>query len=876
MKRILKITGIVLAVVIVILALSPFFFKGTLEKLVKKTIDANVNAEVTWGDFDLSLFRSFPDAALTIKNLSVINREPFKGDTLATGDLLKLDMGITQLFKSGDNPIKIDAIYLEKAFLNIVLDSTGRANYDIGINKETAEPSDAEASSGFKFDLSKYELKDARINYADMASRTFLMLKEVNHQGKGDFSLAQSELDTKTSALVSFKMEDSEYLSNTIVALDAIFQLDLENQKYSFLENKAKINELPLTFEGYVKINETNNEIDLRFNTPSSDFKNFLGVIPKDYVKNLDGVTTTGNFTVEGELKGIIDDTHIPTMDIKIASENASFKYPELPKTVQNISIDAELKNETGLLPDTYLNIGGMTFKIDDEVFNLSGSIRNLTENAIVQLIIKGTLNLANIEKVLPLELDRDLTGIFKADVTTNFDMRSLENEQYQNIKSSGMASLTGFTYSDEAFNNPIKIDNAFIAMSPANIRLNALSATTGQTDIEATGDIQNLIPWIMAKQDLKGRFVLKSNTFNVNDFMTSEENTAKGNLKNAKGTAVDNSVKIPDFLDATMDFTAKKVIYDNVVMENAKGTISIKNETANLTNVTSNVFGGDIGFSGNVNTKNPVPTFEMNLDLKKIDIDESFGKLELLKYLAPIAKALKGNLNTVIKLSGQLNDDFTPNLATLAGDAVAQIISAEVNTKNTPLLAKLDESLTFLNLDKLSLHDVGTSLRFSDGKIIVKPFDIDINGIKVTAGGSHGLDKTIDYKLTLDVPAKYLGSDVTKLLAKLDPADANAMTISLPVGLTGDFLNPKVSLNTKAAVSELTNKLMEKQKEHLVNKGTDILKDIVTGGSQPKDSVKTSKSGSTTQETTKKVVTDILGGILGNKKKKDTTKTGN
>jgi hypothetical protein len=265
-----------------------------------------------------------------------------------------------------------------------------------------------------------------------------------------------------------------------------------------------------------------------------------------------------------------------------------------------------------------------------------------------------------------------------------------------------------------------------------------------------------------------------------------------------------------------------------------------------------------------------------MNLDLRKIDIDASFGKLELLKYLAPIAKALKGNLNTVIKLSGELNEDLTPNLASLAGDAVAQIISAEVNTKNTPLLAKLDERLSFLNLDKLSLQNVATALRFSDGKIIVKPFDIDINGVKITADGSHGLDKSMDYKLTMDVPAKYLGSDVTNLLAKLDPAEANAMTVSLPVGLAGDFTNPKISLNTEAAVSSLTKKLIEKQQQQLVNKSTDILGDIIAGGSKPKDSVDTSKGGTTTQETTTKVVKDIFGDIFAKNKKKDTTRTGN
>ena len=202
-----------------------------------------------------------------------------------------------------------------------------------------------------------------------------------------------------------------------------------------------------------------------------------------------------------------------------------------------------------------------------------------------------------------------------------------------------------------------------------------------------------------------------------------------------------------------------------------------------------------------------------MNLDLTKIDIEESFGKLAILKYIAPLAKALDGDLTTAIQLKGQLNDDLTPNLSTLAGDAIANILSAEVNTKDTPLLGALNDKLSFLNLSDLSLHDVKTAVSFSDGKIVVKPFDFDINGIKITAGGSHGLDKSMDYNLTMDLPAKYLGSDVTKLLAKLDPVEANTMTVAVPVGLTGSFTNPQVSLNTNAAISELTSKLSCKAK---------------------------------------------------------------
>ncbi len=81
----------------------------------------------------MSLFSSFPDASLQLENFSVINKAPFEGDTLASGKSLKLDMGVMQLFKSKD--IKIDAVKMGEAFVNIKIDSLGNANYDIAVKK---------------------------------------------------------------------------------------------------------------------------------------------------------------------------------------------------------------------------------------------------------------------------------------------------------------------------------------------------------------------------------------------------------------------------------------------------------------------------------------------------------------------------------------------------------------------------------------------------------------------------------------------------------------------------------------------------------------------------------------------------------------------
>lgn len=880
MKKFLKIFGIILGVILLLLFLTPFIFEKQLKELVQDTINKNLNAQVAFADIDLSIFRNFPDATLGIENISVINNAPFEGDTLAISDEVILQMSIMELFKGGDEPRKIDVLKIRNTLLNIKVDSLGNNNYDIAI--EDTISTTTSTGGGFSFDVEHYEITNSRVNYDDRAANMRLVVEDLNHEGTGDFSAKTSTLSTYSTALVSYEMDSIKYLNRNKLQLDADFEMDLEKMRFTFLENEALINQLPLTFDGYVQVNEDNNELDLQFKTPTSSFKNFLAVIPEEYSKNIENVETRGDFVVEGFIRGIVDKTYIPKMQINIASNNASFKYPDLPKAVEDINIAAVVMNETGIAEDTYINIDKLNFRIDRDAFRANGSIRNLTENMLINMALQGTINLANITQAYPLELEQDLNGIVTADVTTSFDMNSVENEQYQNVKSSGTASIRDFRYSSPEIPNEINVATAQIKFNPATVTLEDFTATTGQTDLAVNGTIQNLMGYLFTDQKLKGNFNVRSNTFSVNDFMVKETEAPTEGAE-AETTTVAASekeaIKIPSFLDANLDFVAKRVLYDNLVLENTTGNLRIVDETASLSNVSSNIFGGNILLNGTVSTKQAVPNFTMQLNLKSIDIARSFNDMELLRNLAPIAQALQGQLTTDIDLRGNLNDDLTPQLQTLAGNALAEILGARVNPEQTPLLEKLDERLNFVDLSDLNLKDLKTKLTFNNGQVEVQPFDFNIKGIKGIASGTHGFDMNMNYKVALDIPARYLGSQVGNTLARLSAGEQENMTVALPVIISGNFSNPNVNVNVQQAVNNLTQSIIDTQKDQLRAKGRGALQDLITGGQRQDTtagrtpSQRDSIAKKDPNEAVKETARDILGGLLGGaRRKKDTT----
>ena len=866
-KKILKGLGIFLLLTVIALAAAPFLFKDKIKALVLKTINENVDATVAFTDVDLSLLKNFPQANVTINELSIINKAPFEGDTLFYSGELNLKMSIKELLKDETETMNLESFSSSDALVNVIVNKDGIANYDIAL--KTDEKESESESKPFNLSIQNYEIENLKVSYLDEGSKMKLALNELNHSGKGNFGSQKLDLDTKTSTRLSFEMDGTNYMNNVLLKLDAVLGIDLDQMKFEFKKNKALINQLPLAFDGFLQMLEDGQLYNLTFKTPTSDFKNFLGLVPEAYAGNISQVKTTGEFKVSGKVDGKLTETTIPKFNIELASNNASFQYPDLPKSVKNIVIDTHIVNETGLMQDIYVDLDKLSFAIDQDVFNAKANIRNLDTNPLVNAELKGVINLANVTKAYPVQLEKPLTGILKADVTTKFDMNSVEKSQYQNIQNSGLLQLSGFQYEGEEMAKPFKINNTEVAFNTNQIRLNAFDAKTGDSDLQINGSLDNLYGFLFKKQVLKGNFNMNSTKFVVSDFMSPTTTT------NEEGKTTTEAVKIPSFLDCSLTANAGTVIYDNLNLKNVSGNLAIKDEAVTLSNLKMDVFGGNIGLTGTVSTKGNTPKFNMDLGLNTVNIAESFTQLDMLKSIAPIANTINGKLNSTIKLSGDLTQEMTPNLKTISGDLAGQLLSTTINENNSKLLSTLSSNVKFLDVNKLNLNDVKASLSFKDGKVALKPMNLKYEDINMTIGGTHGFDQSMNYDVKFDVPAKYLGTEVTSLLSKLTPADQQKIeSVPVTANLTGSFTNPAVKTDLKSATTNLASQLVKMQKDKLLNQGAGALGNLLGGNKDTTTSSANPTTDSTKTQTPKDQVKDgvknVLGGLLGGKKKKE------
>ena len=171
-KKVLKITGITLLVLIALIVALPLFLQGKIEDIIKSKVNNSINATLDFEDANLSLLKSFPNANVELTNLSLVNKAPFEGDTLFASSGIELAMSIKELFKSADEPIVIQRLNIDRAKLHILVDENENANYDIAKADEgAATESTEESSDNFKLNMDSYAITNSEIIYDDKIGR---------------------------------------------------------------------------------------------------------------------------------------------------------------------------------------------------------------------------------------------------------------------------------------------------------------------------------------------------------------------------------------------------------------------------------------------------------------------------------------------------------------------------------------------------------------------------------------------------------------------------------------------------------------------------------------------------------------------------------
>jgi hypothetical protein len=816
MKNILKGTAIFLLVLIIALVAFPFLFKDKIAQAVKTQINNQLNAKVNYDDVGISIFKSFPKLTLTLSDLEIVGVKTFEGDTLAHIKDVNIALDIMSVIKSGQK-MKVYGITLLEPHIKAIVLSDGRANWDI------VKPSNEQTTTESQpLDLALYRIKieDGKIAYSDMSSNMYAIIDGLDFLGKGDFSQDIFNFETKTDIKsLSYKGDNIAYLSKAHIVSDAIVKIDNIQNKYSFDKNKIKINDLVVNYEGFVKLLKTATDMDLKFSTENTDFKSVLSLIPNIYAKDFNQVKTSGNFELNGNVKGKLTDNSYPAFNLHFKINNAMFKYPDLPSTVSNINALADISNKGGSLDNTIINIPKLHLAIDNEPIDAVLYIATPMSDPYVDAKVKGKLNLSKVPQFYPIEGLKKLEGLMVADITAKAKMSQIQKEQYQSVFFSGNARISNFKYEATTLDWPVKAQNINLLFNPKTVEMTHFTGNIGTSDFKANGSLSNFLPYIFADDVIKGNLNFVSSHINLNEFMGTTS-TATNTTTSSKSS---EPVELPANINFVCDAKIGSMEYDKIEMKNLTGVVKLADKTLDLSGLYAEVLGGTVKLNGTYDTKDAYnPKVNFSYDITKIDFQKSFAAIPSMEKLAPVAKYLNGIFSTNMNLNTQLNSDMTPDYKTMNGKAIVKIDIAKI--VNMPVLKKIFEITKLKELDPMEVKDAWTELKFNNGRVYIeKPYTLKIQDYAITFSGSQGFDNTNDYTVAIQVPTAKLGnarSVVDNLLAKspipgLNGLVPDMLTFNLKVGGTID--KPTVTLG-KMSAGNAGKTIQEQAKETITN----------------------------------------------------------
>ncbi|HEY8734933.1 MAG TPA: AsmA family protein, partial [Puia sp.] len=195
LKKILKISAILLVVIFLLAFSLPFFFRHKITALARDQINKHINAKVDFSDVDLSMFRHFPRLSVGLNNLQVVGTDDFNKDTLISAGQVDVALNLFSLF--GGYQIDIYNISIDKPRIHAIVNKDGKANWDI--SKPDTSGSSTNTSSNFRMHLQSYKINEGYISYTDVPSDMYCEIQNLNHSGAGDFTSDLFTLQTKTS-----------------------------------------------------------------------------------------------------------------------------------------------------------------------------------------------------------------------------------------------------------------------------------------------------------------------------------------------------------------------------------------------------------------------------------------------------------------------------------------------------------------------------------------------------------------------------------------------------------------------------------------------------------------------------------------------------
>lgn len=815
MKRFLKITATVVAVVLVVAIVTPLLLRGKIGDIVKREANAMLAARLDFEKLDISLLRNFPNASLNLKGLTLVGTDRFEGDTIVAARRITVVVNLMSLV--GDEGFEVRKIILASPALHAHKLADGAVNWDVMKPSEQADTTAAEESapSSFRLSVRDFRLTDAVIRYEDDSTGMELRTAPLSLRLSGDMSAESTQLDLDLLAGgVDFTQGGVPLLHDAELALDAEIDADLAEGRFTFSRNTLRLNAIEMRLDGWVQQVGDALAMDVSAGCSEVRFKDLLSLIPAFYKHEFRSLAASGELSMELWARGQMHGAQLPAFELKTEVHNGSFQYSSLPKAVTDINIAAKVSNAGGELDKTEVEISEFGLKMAGNSLSATGYATNLMSDPTFRATLSGRVDLGAIREVYPLEKGIDLAGRIAASLKLSGRMSDVESGRYERISASGSLVVEQLGLHVPQLPE-VFIRRAAATISPQAMTLGEFGVKVGGSDLSATGQLTGYLGYLMRGEQLAGRLYVKSDLLDLNEIRAAVPADAEAESADAEKPAEEvaaapaQAIVVPKNLNLSLNAELKKVLFEKMVITDIAGEMSVAGGTLSLDRLGLQLFDGKASASGRYSTAaDPAhPTLSLAASIAKASFPRTFEEIEAVRQLAPIFEKASGDYSLSIDMRTTLDAAMSPDLMSLT--AQGEISSENVSVEGVEVFDKLADLLKNDKLRRIEARDLKIRFSIKDGRVTTEPFDLKMGDVNVNMSGTTGLDRTIDYtaKVTL-------------------PAGVGGVLGAVNVGIGGTFTSPKITLGVQETVEQVVSNVVSEQIDNLTGGRGGLLSD--------------------------------------------------
>lgn len=336
----------------------------------------------------------------------------------------------------------------------------------------------------------------------------------------------------------------------------------------------------------------------------------------------------------------------------------------------------------------------------------------------------------------------------------------------------------------------PMRIDQTTLKFNTNDVTLTDAHLHVGKSDFLLNGEISRIRQAMLRGGKLKGNFSLTSDYIDCNQLIkamnagmlyseqhlsadqgtidaeslaTMDTQTLQDSIVVASLDSTTQVFVIPANLDMTLHTNAKKIDFKDIELNNVAGEVIIRDQSLNLSNLgmDSNIGRGKMTMYYTAKDSRGAST-GFDLDMEDVQVEKLIGLYPAIDTLVPMLRSFEGVVDCQLTATCQM--DSTMSLDLLSLHSGCYLHGENMVLLDGETFTEISKTLMFKNKKRNVIDSISVDLAIKDNKIEVFPFLIEMDRYKVAVGGTHNLDMTFNYHLSVlksPVPFK-LGIDIT------------------------------------------------------------------------------------------------------------------